>query len=149
MIKEITNSSRKTGVYLIIYAFGSGILACAVSILIKLGFNLNLETHSYLIKLGLQGFLIGLAFLANSFMWILFSRSLALSKNTIYATGLNKFSNFISSALFGYLLFEERLNLVTWSSGIGCIFVGLVILADQQDKLVASENNNAEKSKVS
>lgn len=135
----------------VVYSFSSGILACIVSVLIKLAFNNNSTSKStssdwLLVSLQTVAF-IALAFVANSLMWLLFSRSLALTDKTVYATGLNKLANFVVSALAGLTLFNERFDLVQWSFGILLISVGLFLIASSSSSSsIPSEN---EKRKVS
>lgn len=124
---------------ILLYSFSSGILASVVSILIKLAFDTSLSPY-WLQK----GALIALAFVSNSLMWLLFSRSLALSDNTVYATGLNKLANFVVSALVGLVLFNEHFDLIQWSIGIVFISLGLFLIAS-----ASAKNQQHEKSKVS
>ena len=73
-------------------------------------------------------------------MWISYSKGLRLSSNTIYSTALNKFSNFISSAIFGYLIFEEQVNLTRLVLGLFVLFAGISLLsAQQQEKHVQNQ----------
>ena len=136
----------KTATYnLAFYSFLSGLLACVVSICVKYAFNTDLllesdtnspSSSSTLVesllapRLWLQVAFIALSLLFNSLMWVFYSKSLHLSTNTLYSTALNKFSNFICSALFGYLLFNERLDLVRWLLGLSLLLIGILILSD-------------------
>lgn len=144
IILKVNNT--KTRLNVVFYSLLSGLLACLVSILIKLAFNLNNFfsinidgnnwSRDYLndqyLKYALLAFIIAIGLLVNSLMWIFYSKSLALSTSTIYSTGLNKFSNFVFSALSGYFIFNEQIDLIKWLVGIGLLLIGLVILADQQ-----------------
>jgi drug/metabolite transporter (DMT)-like permease len=123
------------------YSFLSGLLACLVSISIKLAFNLDLillfdekNNLDWYIKLALQIVFICISFLLNSLMWLFYTKSLHLSTNTLYSTALNKFSNFITSVLFGYILFNERINLIRWLFGLFILLIGILLLNDQQEK---------------
>ena len=109
----------------------SGLLACLVSIFIKLAFNNSSSSSSTeLLSLwAVRVCLIGAAIVANSLMWTVYAKSLHLSANTLQATCLNKLSNFVASALFGYLLFDERLHLATWLAGLGLLSLGILILS--------------------
>lgn len=122
------------------YSFLSGLLACFVSLFIKLALNVD-RVNSYLAPNSSQvvivewilrvGFILA-SFVVNSLMWLFYTKSLNLTKNTLYASSLNKLSNFICSALFGLFLFDEKLNLARWLVGLAFLLVGLVILNEQQ-----------------
>lgn len=117
------------------YSCLAGFLACLVSLLIKLTFNLDnyiLINYQYL-RLVIQIILVILSFLCNSFMWLFFSKSLEKSSTSIYSTALNKFSNFIFSALFGLLILNEKINIKRWSFGIAILLIGIFILGHQKD----------------
>ena len=128
---------------LIFYSFISGLFACLVSIFVKFAFNTDLilnPSSSYLLRLTIQVLLICISFILNSLMWVFYSKSLHLSANTLYSTALNKFSNFVCSAAFGYLVFNEKLNFAYWLFGLVLLLIGILIL---------SENDQNTKSKVS
>lgn len=112
------------------YSFLSGLLACLVSIFIKIAFNtdLLLIVENFYLKLLVQTAFVCTSFLLNSLMWLFYSKSLHLSTNTLYSTALNKFANFICSALFGYFLFNEKLNFFRWLFGLTVLFIGILIL---------------------
>lgn len=121
------------------YSFLSGILACFVSICLKIAFNIDLLQNYILfdfiaLKLILQILFICFSFALNSLMWIVYTKSLQLSTSTLYATSLNKFSNFICSALCGYLLFEEKIRLFTWLIGLLFLFIGILILNEPKQQ---------------
>lgn len=133
------------------YSFLSGILACFVSISLKLAFNTHLLVESpenqYLfglvsLKLLLQVCFICVSFGLNSFMWIVYTKGLQLSSSTLYTTALNKFSNFICSAICGYFLFEEKIKLFTWLIGLVLLLIGILILNEPQ-----KQNKQEEESK--
>lgn len=136
IIKKV---DKRNGLSVVFYSFSSGILACVVSVLIKVAFNSTWSSASAWLHTGIC---IALAFVANSLMWLLFSRSLALSDNTVYATGLNKLSNFVTSAFVGLVLFKERFDLWQWSFGIVLISLGLYLIA-------SSTSQRNEKNKIS
>ena len=107
------------------YSFLSGIFACLVSTSLKIAFNNN-NSDQKLIQIGF----ICLSFVLNSLMWTVYTKSLSLSTSTLYASALNKFSNFICSALFGYILFEEKINFILWFFGLILLFMGILILSE-------------------
>lgn len=106
------------------YSFLSGIFACLVSTSLKIAFNNN--SNHKLIQIGF----ICLSFVLNSLMWTVYTKSLSLSTSTLYASALNKFSNFICSALFGCILFEEKINFILWFFGLIILFIGILILSE-------------------
>jgi uncharacterized membrane protein len=108
------------------YSFLSGIFACLVSTSLKIAFNNNNNSDQKLIQIGF----ICLSFVLNSLMWTVYTKSLSLSTSTLYASALNKFSNFICSALFGYILFEEKINFILWFFGLILLFMGILILSE-------------------
>ena len=135
---------------LIFYSFISGLFACLVSIFVKFAFNTDLiinASHSYFLKLTVQILFICISFVLNSLMWVFYSKSLHLSTNTLYSTALNKFSNFICSALFGFLVFNERLNFTYWLFGLVLLLIGILILSEEEKKVDKNAQNT--KSKVS
>jgi multidrug transporter EmrE-like cation transporter len=124
----------------IFYSFVSGLLACFVSLFIKLAFNISdyvpldtaTTTTGYYLRICVQIVFVATSFLLNSLMWLFYTKSLNLSANTLFATALNKFSNFICSAVFGFLLFKEELNVTRWLFGLFLLLIGILILNDQQ-----------------
>ena len=119
----------------VFYSFISGLLACFVSLFIKLAFNTNdyiTVSNEFYLKSLVQIVFVGLSFSLNSLMWLFYTKSLNLSANTLFSTALNKFSNFLCSALFGFLIFKEELNFTRWLLGLFILFIGILILNDQQ-----------------
>ena len=131
----------------VLYSSLSGILAFFVSLCVKLAFNLELlidskylttdnnnfflsDSKKFLIKI----VFIGFSFVLNSLMWIFYSKSLHLSTSTLFGTALNKFSNFISSAVFGFLIFKENIHLSRWLFGLLLLLVGILILNQEQGR---------------
>lgn len=136
-----SNPSSGIAFQVFFYSFLSGLLACFVSLFIKLALNVDRVHRSYLASLTSQvvivewilrvGFILA-SFVVNSLMWLFYTKSLNLTENTLYASSLNKFSNFICSALFGLFVFGEKLNLARWLLGLVFLLVGLIILNEQQ-----------------
>lgn len=125
---------------LIIYSILSGVLACIVSVFMKLAFNLAsisiitniIDKNSLLINL-IRLIFIGLSIISNLLMWLFYTKSLQLSTNTLLATSINKLSNFIFTTLISYLLFNDKLT-IKWFIGIQFLFVGILILNLNQVK---------------
>ncbi len=116
-------------ILLISYSSISGLLACVVSVFMKLAFNLesiNIITRILLIILSL---------LSNTFMWIVYSKSLQLSSNTLLANSLNKFSNFLFTTTSAYLLFNEQLS-IRFFIGLSFILFGILIISNASTRTV-------------
>ena len=74
-------------------------------------------------------------------MWIIYSKSLQLSSNTLLANALNKFCNFLFTTISAYLLFGEQLT-NKFFIGLSFILVGILILTR-----AANEDDETESSK--
>lgn len=66
-------------------------------------------------------------FVCNAVMWTLFTKSLQFCTSSVEATVTNTASNFLCSALFGFLLFNEALS-VKWLAGSFMILIGLMLI---------------------
>ncbi len=124
------------------YSFLSGTLAGFVSLCLKLAFNtqLILLENFYLFDLVSAKLIVQILFVLsslglNSLMWIVYAKGLQLSSSTLYDSSLNKFSNFITSAVCGYLLFEEKIKLITWLIGLAFLLTGILILNERNKQL--------------
>ena len=73
--------------------------------------------------------------LSNIMMWALFTRALTASPSTTKVAITNTSSNFLVTALFGMIVFGERVAGLWWlgaaAMGAGCILVGM---RDEKDK---------------
>ncbi|KAJ6221136.1 hypothetical protein RDWZM_006948 [Blomia tropicalis] len=78
---------------------------------------------------------IGLMIASNGIMWSQYSLALAYSDVTLHVTTINTVSNFIFTALFGWIIFAETISLV-WSIGISCILVGIVLLKEPSESVL-------------
>lgn len=127
------------------YSFLAGFFACLVSLLIKLTFNIDNYTviENQNLKFVIQIVLVIISFLCNSFMWLFFSKSLEKSFTSLYSTSLNKLSNFIFSALLGFFILNENINITRWSFGITILSIGILILGQQSD--IKNEKNQISK----
>lgn len=145
------SENNRSGLLVVLYSFSSGILACLVSAFVKLAFNWSPSTTQWAWWLLRSAVLLVFAFVANTLMWLLFSRSLALTDKTVYATGLNKLANFVASALVGLALFDERFDFLYWSLGIALISLGLALIASSSSTSSSSLSSHVEreKSKIS
>jgi drug/metabolite transporter (DMT)-like permease len=136
---------KKTAIFnIIFYSFFSGFLACLVSIFVKFAFNTHLivndETINTYLRLLIQVAFICISIALNGLMWVYYTKGLHSSANTLYSTALNKFSNFVCSALFGYLIFNERINLTSWLFGLFILLIGILILNDQEQERIKEKN---------
>uniref|UniRef100_A0A8C2W1P9 Transmembrane protein 42 n=1 Tax=Chinchilla lanigera TaxID=34839 RepID=A0A8C2W1P9_CHILA len=66
-------------------------------------------------------------FSANSLMWTFFSRGLSFSMSSAIASVTVTFSNILSSALLGYVLYGECQE-VLWWGGVFLILCGLTLI---------------------
>merc|ERR1711962_313804 len=115
-----------------LFSFLSGFFAATTSLLGKISFGVTLIHHlprfsgdsCNIVILVIRGLFITLLILSNILMWTIFSKALALSKSTVEVTLTNTASNFIASALFGKIFFNESFAL-TWFVGMGLILLGL------------------------
>ena len=130
---------------IVIYSLLSGLLACSVSLCVKLAFNTELVLNNIVdwrLKLLTQIIFVCVSFVLNAFMWVFYSKSLHLSPNTLYSSALNKFSNFVFSALFGYFLFDEKFNFFYWLFGLVVLLIGILILSEPNQQLQAVKIRN-------
>ncbi|KAM6169163.1 transmembrane protein 42 [Rhynchocyon petersi] len=70
--------------------------------------------------------IIGMAF-TNSLMWTFFSRGLSFSMSSAIASVTVTFSNILSSAFLGYVLYGECQE-VLWWGGVFLILCGLTLI---------------------
>lgn len=82
---------------------------------------------------------IGLMIAANGLMWSQYSLALAFSRTSLLVTAINTVSNFIFTALLGRLLFSETIS-AEWAAGISCILLGIVLLKEQSESVLAEED---------
>jgi len=92
---------------------------------------------------------VGISIGLNGLMWVYYTKSLHFSANTLFSTALNKFSNFVCSALFGFLIFNEKLNITRWLFGLFVLLVGILILNDQESKKIQNDGDRKFKEKIS
>ena len=137
---------------ILFYSFFSGFLACLVSIFIKFAFNVHLVTGQYStsfsLKILFQIVFIGISIGLNGLMWVYYTKSLNSSANTLYSTALNKLSNYVCSAVFGFLIFNEKLHLTRWLFGLFLLLIGILILNDQESK-IKNDGESTPKTKIS
>jgi len=96
-------------------------LVIAVSIL-------NVRTNfMHIIQVGLGCLMV----ISNILMLQTFNKALQISSTTIQVSILNTASNFIFTALIGFLAFGERLSLIWWS-GTSMILLGTYIISSSE-----------------
>ncbi|KAM9186439.1 transmembrane protein 42 [Trichechus inunguis] len=108
---------RFWGVFNCLCAGAFGALAAASA---KLAFSS--EVNMGLCVLGI----VGMAF-TNSMMWTFFSRGLSFSMSSAIASVTVTFSNILSSAFLGYVLYGECQE-VLWWGGVFLILCGLTLI---------------------
>jgi len=118
----------------------SGFFAALAGFFGKITFDANvLDTISSSFHVGpvICQILFGLALvLSNILMLQNFNRALQASKTTLEASIVNTASNFIFTALIGYLAFSEELSFFWWS-GTSLIIIGTYLISTEEarDKL--------------
>jgi uncharacterized membrane protein len=104
------------------YSILAGISACLASVFGKITFSqstfLSIPTIIYLI----------LFIFSNVFMWRCYSKALSLSTTSIQPTIVTKTSNFLLSALVGFIFFFEPINF-TWIVGFLLILIGVYLIS--------------------
>ncbi|XP_030742833.2 transmembrane protein 42 [Echinops telfairi] len=87
----------------------------------------NLATFTLKVHMGLCVLgIVGMA-LTNSLMWTFFSRGLSFSMSSAIASVTVTFSNILSSAFLGYVLYGEFQE-VLWWGGVFLILCGLTLI---------------------
>jgi len=113
----------------------SGFFAALAGFFGKITFDSNvLDTISSSFHVGpvICQLLFGLALvLSNILMLQNFNRALQASKTTLEASIVNTASNFIFTALIGYLAFSEELSLFWWS-GTSLIIIGTYLISTEE-----------------
>ncbi|KXG53994.1 FMN-binding split barrel-related protein [Penicillium griseofulvum] len=84
---------------------------------------------SPVIEMLTRGACLGLNVLCNIIMWALFTRALTAGPSTVKVSITNTASNFLATALFGMIVFQEAVGGLWWLGaammGAGCILVGM------------------------
>ncbi|XP_033754097.1 transmembrane protein 42-like isoform X2 [Pecten maximus] len=115
----------------------AGTMAALGSVFAKLAFNGDIisngcnsmmdTTLCSKLKWYLQGLCFGMIFVSNALMWTCFTKSLQLCTSSLEATVINTATNFVVSALIGWMFFQEYLSLKWWLGSI-LILLGLVLI---------------------
>lgn len=108
---------RFWGVLNCLCAGAFGALAAASA---KLAFSREMSLALSLLAIVMMG-------LTNTLMWTFFNRGLTFSMSSAVASVTVTFSNTLSSALLGYVLYGECQE-VQWWGGIFLILCGLVLI---------------------
>ncbi len=106
------------------YSILAGISACLASVFGKVTFTQPTFTSPLTILY------IILFIFSNVFMWRCYSKALSLSSTSIQPTIITKTSNFLLSALIGFLFFFEPINF-TWLIGFLLILLGVYLISTQ------------------
>ncbi len=110
------------------YSILAGISACLASVFGKLTFSqarfTSILTIVYII----------LFLFSNVFMWRCYSKALSLSTTSIQPTIVTKTTNFLLSALVGFLFFFEPINF-TWLLGFLFILIGVYLISTKNEHI--------------
>ncbi|RKF73884.1 hypothetical protein GcM3_092002 [Golovinomyces cichoracearum] len=137
----------------ILLSLGSGVCAALNGVFAKLGGGALYSTTSQLTtqwvneivrNLGLEEFQMSveitnrviffvLNLILNGIMWTLFTRALARGTSTTRVSILNTTSNFMATAVLGWVIFSETLPAL-WFVGAAFLIVGNVIIGRGDDK---------------
>jgi len=113
------------------YSILAGISACLASVFGKLTFSqssfTSISTIIYII----------LFLFSNVFMWRCYSKALSLSTTSIQPTIITKTSNFLLSALVGFIFFFEPINF-TWIIGFVLILIGVYLISTKNVAQISS-----------
>lgn len=115
------------------YSILAGLSACLASVFGKLTFSqptfTSILTIIYII----------LFIFSNVFMWRCYSKALSLSTTSIQPTIITKTSNFLLSALFGFIFFFEPINFL-WIIGLLLILIGVYLISTKNDNTQISSH---------
>ncbi|KAI8374002.1 hypothetical protein EDC96DRAFT_572316 [Choanephora cucurbitarum] len=81
----------------------------------------------------IRGICFGLIFACNSIMWTTFTKALNRSPSSVQVSIVNGAVNFSTSAILGYVVFQEPLAL-RWWIGASFILAGTILLSQSQQK---------------
>jgi uncharacterized membrane protein len=108
------------------YSILAGLSACLASVFGKITFSQPTFTSI------LTVFYIILFIFSNVFMWRCYSKALSLSSTSIQPTIVTKTTNFLLSALVGFIFFFEPINF-TWILGFILILIGVYLISTKHD----------------
>ncbi|XP_022904379.1 transmembrane protein 42 [Onthophagus taurus] len=112
-------------------AITSGSFAAAGSIFGKLTGHEYFEGN---ILLKLICFILML--ICNACVWTFFVKALQNCKSSLSATLISTSTNYIVTALFGFLIFEEVTSILWWF-GSSLVVLGLILIVHDQEKVKA------------
>lgn len=134
-MEKKSNKSRHGHGFLL--AILAGIMAALGSVFAKLAFNDIILQHGCEVfvhvslcgklKLYMQIVCFGLIFVCNILMWTCFTKSLQLCSSSLEATVINTATNFIASALIGWMFFQDLLGIKWWIGSL-LILIGLLLI---------------------
>ncbi|KAI8371027.1 hypothetical protein BD560DRAFT_489554 [Blakeslea trispora] len=81
----------------------------------------------------IRGLCFALIFACNSIMWTMFTKALNSSPSSVQVSIVNGAVNFSTSAIMGYLVFQEPLAL-RWWIGASFILAGTILLSQSQQR---------------
>ena len=111
-----------------LYSILAGVSASCASIFGKLTFS----QPSFVSVLSII-YLVSFVF-SNVFMWRCYSKALSLSSTSIQPTIVTKTSNFLLSALVGFVVFAEPINIL-WFGGFLLILLGVYLISTENESI--------------
>ncbi|KAJ1980227.1 hypothetical protein H4R34_002525 [Dimargaris verticillata] len=98
-----------------------------------------------LFALVVRGTFIGLIFLCNALMWIMFSKALHRADSSVTVTVYNTAMNFFLTAILGHIAFDEPLSL-RWWFGASLIFLGSILMSQDTPAVKPHPHRNVRNS---
>ncbi|KAK3306870.1 uncharacterized protein B0T15DRAFT_528463 [Chaetomium strumarium] len=136
----------------IVFALASGACAAFNGVFAKLttteltaGFSLaiarmlDLESIENIIELVVRGTFFGLNLAFNGVMWTLFTTALARGHSTTQVSIMNTSSNFVITAILGFVIFSEALPPLWWL-GAAMLVAGNVIVGKKDEAVSMKED---------
>ncbi|KAK3400062.1 hypothetical protein B0T20DRAFT_407728 [Sordaria brevicollis] len=103
---------------------------------------LHLTEEEKVIEVIVRGIFFGLNLVFNGVMWTLFTQALARGHSTTQVSIMNTSSNFVITAMLGFVIFSEALPPMWWV-GAGLLVAGNVIIG-RKDESGGSEDDTSQ-----
>ncbi|XP_017776694.1 PREDICTED: transmembrane protein 42 [Nicrophorus vespilloides] len=110
------------------FAIVSGICASAASMFGKLS---GLPTFQDVIAVRILFFSLMLA--CNAAVWTFYVKALQASNSSLSATVTSAATNYLLSAISGFLIFGEVTSLIWWA-GAGLVLLGLILIVTESEE---------------
>ncbi|XP_055535706.1 uncharacterized protein LOC129724654 [Wyeomyia smithii] len=118
------------------YAIVSGLCASTASFfgkLSSLGEYLAENFGNQQFQLLIQILCIGIMVMLNACVWRFFVKALHTNGGTLVASLVSAATNYIVSALFGWLIFQEQTS-IWWWFGTALVLGGLLLIVNDDDE---------------